>query len=80
MAPQHLCAKKFKRVIRCLGYYDELLTLNVYTDSDQIISHGVPVYDSFIDEILPSDEPQVIERGTVYTSEELKCVWCQSKF
>lgn len=61
MAPQHLCAKKFKRVIRCLGYYDELLTLNVYTDSDQIISHGVPVYDSFIDEILPSDEPQVID-------------------
>lgn len=43
-----------------LGHYDELLTLNVYTDSDQINSRGVPEYHSFIDEILPSDEPQVI--------------------
>lgn len=27
----------------------------------QINSHGVPEFDSFIDEILPSDEPQVID-------------------
>lgn len=31
---------------------------NIYT---QINSHGVPEFDSFIDEILPPDEPQVID-------------------
>ena len=50
-----------KELSVALGHYDELLTLNVYTDADQINSHGVPEYDSFIDEILPSDEPQVID-------------------
>ena len=50
-----------KELSIALGHYDELFTLNVYTDSDQIISQGVPEFDSFIDEILPSDEPQVID-------------------
>lgn len=38
-----------------------MFTLNVYTDSDQSISHGVPEFDRFMDESLPSDEPQVID-------------------
>ena len=50
-----------KELSIALGHYDELFTLNVYTDSDQIISHGVPEFASFIDEILPSDEPQVLD-------------------
>ena len=50
-----------KELSIALGHYDELFTLNVYTGSDQIISHGVPEFDRFIDEILPSDEPQIID-------------------
>ena len=50
-----------KELSIALGHYDELFTLNVYTDSDQINSHRVPGYDSFIEEILPSDEPQIID-------------------
>ena len=42
-----------------MGHAKEIITIDTYTDSQELIIDGVPELQAFIDEVLPSPEEEV---------------------
>lgn len=48
-----------KAVSKLMGHAKEIITIDTYTDSQELIIDGVPELQAFIDEVLPSPEEEV---------------------